>query len=112
MGGLSWISPKRSPSIILCGEIILRLRKKQQMVLRIFLLQNLSYQVGNRMGALVDRFLLQHQAEEKYHFIVTGHEESYNPPVEYIPTQEEVNSYELMYEEDRPKFIPKGYGFV
>ncbi|KAI5066579.1 hypothetical protein GOP47_0019203 [Adiantum capillus-veneris] len=38
-----------------------------------------------------------------------GHEESYNPPVEYIPTQEEVNSYALMYEEDRPKFIPKGF---
>ncbi|MCO5574126.1 hypothetical protein L7F22_027905 [Adiantum nelumboides] len=38
-----------------------------------------------------------------------GHEESYNPPVEYIPTQEEVNSYALMYEEDRPKFIPRGF---
>ncbi|KAG0609240.1 hypothetical protein M758_8G169200 [Ceratodon purpureus] len=35
-----------------------------------------------------------------------GHEESYNPPVEYIPTPEEVKSYESMYEEDRPKFIP------
>ncbi|KAH7294169.1 hypothetical protein KP509_28G059200 [Ceratopteris richardii] len=38
-----------------------------------------------------------------------GHEESYNPPVEYIPTQEEINSYALMYEEDRPKFIPQGF---
>lgn len=38
-----------------------------------------------------------------------GHEESYNPPVEYIPTQDELNSYALMYEEDRPKFIPKGF---
>ncbi|KAG9445051.1 hypothetical protein H6P81_016391 [Aristolochia fimbriata] len=38
-----------------------------------------------------------------------GHEESYNPSVEYIPTQEEINSYQLMYEEDRPKFIPKRY---
>ncbi|KAH9308898.1 hypothetical protein KI387_036809, partial [Taxus chinensis] len=38
-----------------------------------------------------------------------GHEESYNPPPEYIPTQEEINSYQLMYEEDRPKFIPKRY---
>ncbi|XP_078441418.1 transducin/WD40 repeat-like superfamily protein [Wolffia australiana] len=38
-----------------------------------------------------------------------GHEESYNPSVEYIPTQEEINSYELMYEEDRPKFIPKKF---
>ncbi|XP_059450018.1 ribosome biogenesis protein BOP1 homolog [Corylus avellana] len=38
-----------------------------------------------------------------------GHEESYNPSLEYIPTQEEINSYQLMYEEDRPKFIPKRY---
>lgn len=38
-----------------------------------------------------------------------GHEESYNPSLEYIPTQEEINSYELMYEEDRPKFIPRRY---
>ncbi|PKA45813.1 Ribosome biogenesis protein BOP1 like [Apostasia shenzhenica] len=40
---------------------------------------------------------------------LAGHEESYNPPVEYIPTQEEVNSYQLIYEEDRPKFIPRRY---
>lgn len=40
-------------------------------------------------------------------FVFSGHEESYNPPVEYIPTQEEINSYKLMYEEDRPKFIPR-----
>jgi hypothetical protein len=39
----------------------------------------------------------------------SGHEESYNPSVEYIPTQEEIDSYQLMYEEDRPKFIPKRY---
>ncbi|EFJ09490.1 hypothetical protein SELMODRAFT_269521 [Selaginella moellendorffii] len=38
-----------------------------------------------------------------------GHEESYNPPVEYIPSEEEINSYQLMYEEDRPKFIPKKF---
>ncbi|KAJ7520808.1 hypothetical protein O6H91_19G023800 [Diphasiastrum complanatum] len=38
-----------------------------------------------------------------------GHEESYNPPFEYIPTQEEVNSYQLMYEEDRPKFLPRKF---
>lgn len=38
-----------------------------------------------------------------------GHEESYNPSLEYIPTEEEVESYELMYEEDRPKFIPKRF---
>ncbi|KAL3538517.1 hypothetical protein ACH5RR_001883 [Cinchona calisaya] len=38
-----------------------------------------------------------------------GHEESYNPSLEYIPTEEEMKSYELMYEEDRPKFIPKRF---
>lgn len=38
-----------------------------------------------------------------------GHEESYNPSLEYIPTQEEISSYQLMFEEDRPKFIPKQY---
>ncbi|CAN1175029.1 Ribosome biogenesis protein BOP1 homolog [Linum perenne] len=38
-----------------------------------------------------------------------GHEESYNPSSEYIPTQEEINSYQLMDEEDRPKFIPKRF---
>ena len=38
-----------------------------------------------------------------------GHEESYNPSLEYIPSEEEKASYELMYEEDRPKFIPKRY---
>ncbi|XP_058108486.1 ribosome biogenesis protein BOP1 homolog isoform X2 [Magnolia sinica] len=40
---------------------------------------------------------------------LAGHEESYNPSIEYIPTQEEINSYQLMYEEDRPKFIPKRF---
>ncbi|KAF7842780.1 ribosome biogenesis protein BOP1-like protein [Senna tora] len=40
---------------------------------------------------------------------IPGHEESYNPPLEYIPTQEEIDSYQLMYEEDRPKFIPKSF---
>ncbi|KAL8129463.1 hypothetical protein V2J09_018618 [Rumex salicifolius] len=38
-----------------------------------------------------------------------GHEESVNPSLEYIPTQEEINAYQLMDEEDRPKFIPKRY---
>ncbi|XP_022149038.1 ribosome biogenesis protein BOP1 homolog [Momordica charantia] len=38
-----------------------------------------------------------------------GHDESYNPSMEYIPTQEEINSYQLMYEEDRPKFIPRRF---
>ncbi|XP_068634739.1 ribosome biogenesis protein BOP1 homolog [Aristolochia californica] len=40
---------------------------------------------------------------------LAGHEESFRPSVEYIPTQEEINSYQLMYEEDRPKFIPRRY---
>lgn len=38
-----------------------------------------------------------------------GHEESYNPSLEYIPTQEEISGYEIMYEEDRPKYIPRRY---
>ncbi|KAK9133006.1 hypothetical protein Scep_012534 [Stephania cephalantha] len=40
---------------------------------------------------------------------LAGHEESYNPSVEYIPTKEEVDSYNQMYEEDRPKFIPRRF---
>lgn len=44
-----------------------------------------------------------------FFMVYSGHEESYNPSVEYIPTQEEIDSYQLMYEEDRPKFIPKRY---
>ncbi|ONI00963.1 hypothetical protein PRUPE_6G114000 [Prunus persica] len=38
-----------------------------------------------------------------------GHEESFNPSIEYIPTQEEISSYQLTYEEDHPKFIPKRF---
>ncbi|XP_062030328.1 ribosome biogenesis protein BOP1 homolog isoform X2 [Rosa rugosa] len=38
-----------------------------------------------------------------------GYEESFNPPPEFIPTQEEIDAYQLMYEEDRPKFIPKRF---
>lgn len=41
-----------------------------------------------------------------------GHDESYNPSLEYIPTQEEINSYQLMYDEDRPKFIPRRFAFM
>ncbi|XP_042463099.1 ribosome biogenesis protein BOP1 homolog isoform X2 [Zingiber officinale] len=40
---------------------------------------------------------------------LAGHEESYNPSAEFIPTQEEINSYQLMFEEDRPKFIPRRF---
>uniref|UniRef100_A0A7S0RRE2 Ribosome biogenesis protein BOP1 homolog n=1 Tax=Chlamydomonas leiostraca TaxID=1034604 RepID=A0A7S0RRE2_9CHLO len=38
-----------------------------------------------------------------------GHAESYNPPKEYIPTEEEVAGYELMDPEDRPKIVPRAY---
>ncbi|KAK9942190.1 hypothetical protein M0R45_007869 [Rubus argutus] len=38
-----------------------------------------------------------------------GYEESFNPPLEYIPTQKEIESYQSMNEEDRPKFIPKRF---
>lgn len=38
-----------------------------------------------------------------------GHEESYNPALEFIPTQEELDAYQLEFEEDRPKFIPKRF---
>ncbi|CAM8971030.1 unnamed protein product [Rhodiola kirilowii] len=38
-----------------------------------------------------------------------GHEESHNPSLEYIPTQEELDSYQLMFEEDRPNFIPRRF---
>ncbi|KAL9270532.1 Ribosome biogenesis protein BOP1-like protein [Drosera capensis] len=34
-----------------------------------------------------------------------GHEEAYNPLPEYIPSQEEINSFQLLYEEDRPPEI-------
>lgn len=38
-----------------------------------------------------------------------GHEESYNPCLEFIPTEEEKASYKLMPEEDQPKLIPQRY---
>lgn len=38
-----------------------------------------------------------------------GHAESYNPPGEYIPTEEEVAGYELLDPEDRPKFVPQAF---
>jgi len=39
-----------------------------------------------------------------------GHAESYNPPSEYVPTQEELDSWEEMDDEDRPhNFIPAKY---
>lgn len=38
-----------------------------------------------------------------------GHEESYNPPKEYLPTEEERTGWQLLDEEDRPKFVPQGF---
>ncbi|KAK9829975.1 hypothetical protein WJX72_008983 [[Myrmecia] bisecta] len=37
------------------------------------------------------------------------HEESYNPPKEYLPTEEERAAYELQEEEDRPQFLPQAF---
>ncbi|PRW59011.1 ribosome biogenesis BOP1-like protein [Chlorella sorokiniana] len=38
-----------------------------------------------------------------------GHEESYNPPAEYLPTEEEKNAAQLLDEEERPQFVPTAY---
>lgn len=39
-----------------------------------------------------------------------GHEESYNPPPEYLPTEEEIAAWEAMDPEDRQRnFLPKKY---
>eukprot|EP00879_Flechtneria_rotunda_P015927 GHRR01016656.1.p1 GENE.GHRR01016656.1~~GHRR01016656.1.p1 ORF type:complete len:555 (+),score=167.55 GHRR01016656.1:411-2075(+) len=38
-----------------------------------------------------------------------GHEESYNPPKEYIPTEEEKASHQLLPPEEQPKFIPQAF---
>lgn len=39
-----------------------------------------------------------------------GHEESYNPPPEYLPTEEEKAAWEAMDPEDRPQnFLPQKY---
>lgn len=38
-----------------------------------------------------------------------GHEASYNPPDEYIPTPEELAAYEQLDPEDRPSFIPQKF---
>eukprot|EP00798_Chlamydomonas_sp_ICE-L_P004053 gene4053-14139_t len=38
-----------------------------------------------------------------------GHAESYNPPKEYLATEEEKASWELMDPEDRPKFVPEAF---
>lgn len=38
-----------------------------------------------------------------------GHAESYNPPQEYLPSEEERNALQLVEEEERPKFVPTSY---
>ncbi|KAI3438768.1 hypothetical protein D9Q98_001186 [Chlorella vulgaris] len=38
-----------------------------------------------------------------------GHEESYNPAPEYLPTEEERNAEQLLDDEDRPQFVPTAY---
>ncbi|CAB3993998.1 ribosome biogenesis BOP1 [Paramuricea clavata] len=39
-----------------------------------------------------------------------GHDESYNPPPEYLPTEDEIKAWEEMDPEDRPtNFLPKKY---
>ncbi|RMX59208.1 hypothetical protein pdam_00007730 [Pocillopora damicornis] len=39
-----------------------------------------------------------------------GHEESYNPPPEYLPTEEEIAAWEAMDPDERPQnFLPKKY---
>eukprot|EP00898_Chlorokybus_atmophyticus_P006593 jgi/Chlat1/6935/Chrsp52S06612 len=38
-----------------------------------------------------------------------GHEESYNPPEEYLPTEEEASAYKMADPIDRPAFIPQRF---
>ncbi|PFX35016.1 Ribosome biogenesis protein bop1-B [Stylophora pistillata] len=39
-----------------------------------------------------------------------GHEESYNPPPEYLPTEQEIAAWEAMDPDERPRnFLPKKY---
>ncbi|CAG9460136.1 unnamed protein product [Pedinophyceae sp. YPF-701] len=38
-----------------------------------------------------------------------GHEESYRPPPEYVPTEEEKAGHELLPEEERPSFVPRSF---
>ncbi|KAL3150329.1 Ribosome biogenesis protein 1 [Trebouxia sp. C0010 RCD-2024] len=38
-----------------------------------------------------------------------GHEESYNPPKEYLPSEEERNAQELLDDEDKPDYTPQAF---
>ncbi|GLC45419.1 Ribosome bioproteinsis protein 1 [Pleodorina starrii] len=38
-----------------------------------------------------------------------GHADSYNPPAEYLPTEEEVSAWQLADPEDRPRHLPTAF---
>jgi ribosome biogenesis protein ERB1 len=38
-----------------------------------------------------------------------GHNESYNPAAEYVPTEEERAAYDMMDPTDKPDFIPQSF---
>ena len=45
--------------------------------------------------------------------VLPGHAESYNPPSEYLPTENELNEWDEMDEQDRPyNFIPQKYKYM
>lgn len=73
--------------------------KKEQ---EVYLLWGDDDQVANRTGA---GLTFIPAAKQK----MPGHEESYNPPKEYLPTEEEKTSWQLLDEEERPKFVPRAF---
>lgn len=38
-----------------------------------------------------------------------GHEESYNPPGEFLPSEEQLAAYDLLDDEDKPAFVPTSF---
>lgn len=93
---------------ISCGKMIL-VWQKNQIIWLTFQHQSKNFLVLNVTWIFNIRFAFELPLVLIISFFFSGHDESYNPPLEYIPTQEEINSYQLLYEEDRPKFIPKRY---
>ncbi|CAI9773280.1 unnamed protein product [Fraxinus pennsylvanica] len=67
------------------------------------------YDVWADDSSLTERQGLAHIPAPK--FKLPGHEESFNPSGEYIPSQEEINADQLISEDDRPKFIPQRFTF-
>ncbi|CAA3028530.1 ribosome biogenesis BOP1 homolog isoform X2 [Olea europaea subsp. europaea] len=65
------------------------------------------YDVWADDSSLAERQGLAHIPAPK--FKLPGHEESFNPSGEYIPSQEEINALQLIPEEDRPKFIAQRF---